>query len=182
MNQSAIEEFKIDFVIKTFVQDTQFEQWLRTFFFLNNELSVEYNFVYQEAFYTKLYGLLTEGIDFGNKLLDKLQKQSNHKKSNWYFKLIDGLNNIKSELSQTEFEYIEYRRHIACHIFQNSYEYIQENLQIKKVRKGEKLRDIQVRIKTLILKHGSDKNIDHFLNRKLQYRITELYRNLLNTT
>lgn len=182
MNRLASEEFKIDFVIKTFVQETQFEQWIKTFFLLNNELSEEYNFIYQDAFYTKLYELFTEGIVYGNKLLEKSQNPGHHKTTNWYFKLIEGLNNIKSELSDTEFEYIEYRRHRACHIFQNSFEHIQENLRIKKERKGKKVQDIQARIQILILKHGSDKNIDHFLNKKLQPIITELYRHLQNTT
>ena len=93
-------------------------------------------------------------------------------------KLVEEFNNIKNELSDTEFEYIEYRRHNACHIFQNSYEHIQENLRIKKERNGKKLQDIQKGIQALILKHGSDKDIDDFINAKLQTKLTGLYNQL----
>ena len=62
MNKFPVDEFKRDYIIKTFVQETQFEQWLKLFFFLNNELSEKYNFVYQDAFYTKLYELLQKDL------------------------------------------------------------------------------------------------------------------------
>jgi hypothetical protein len=141
-------------------------------------LSEKYNFVYQDAFYTKLYELFTEGLVYANKVLNALKKGNNDSKLNWYLKLVEGLNNIKNELSDTEFEYVEYRRHNACHIFQNSYEHIQENLRIKKERNGKKLQDIQERIQSLILKHGSDRDIDDFINTKLQTKLMGLYNKL----
>ncbi|HVX92532.1 MAG TPA: hypothetical protein VHA74_00265 [Candidatus Dojkabacteria bacterium] len=178
MDKLAVEEFKRDFIIKTFVQETQFEQWLKLFFFLNNELSEKYDFIYQDAFYTKFYELFTEGFVYANKVLDALQDGDNEDKRNWYIKLIDGLKNIKSELTDIEFEYIEYKRHNACHIFQNSYEHIQENLRIKKERNGKKLQDIKKGLQELILKHGSDKNIDYHINKKLQEKLKLLYKQL----
>lgn len=178
MENFPIEEFKRDFIIKTFVQETQFEQWLRSFFFLNNELSEKYDFIYQEAFYTKFYELFTEGLVFANKTLDKLKLGDNDNKRNLYFNLIDGLTKIRADLTESEFEYIQYRRHNSCHIFQNSYEYIQDNLRIKKERNGRKLQDIQKDLQSLILEHGSDKNIDLYLNEKLQGKLTDLYQHL----
>lgn len=180
MENLPIEEFKRDFIIKTLVQETQFEQWLRLFFFLNNELSEKYDFIYQDAFYTKFYELFTEGFVFANKILDTLKLGDNDDKRNWYFNLIEGLTQIRTDLTDAEFEYIQYRRHNFCHIFQNSYEYIQDNLRIKKERNGRKLQDIQKDLQDLLLKHGSDKNIDFYLNKKLQGKLTTLYQQLTN--
>jgi hypothetical protein len=178
MDKFPVEEFKRDFIIKTFVQQTQFEQWLKSFFYLNTELSKEYDFIYQDEFYTKFYELFTEGLVFANKILDALQTGRNTDKRDWYLELISGLNKIKTELTDSEFEYIQYRRHSSCHIFQNSYELIQDNLKIKKERNGGQLQEIQKDIQGLILTHGSDKNIDHHINGKLQNKIVDLYKKL----
>ena len=178
MDNLAIEEFKRDFIIKTLVQQKQFEQWLKSFFFLNNELNNKYDFIYQDAFYTKFYELFTEGLVFANKVLYALQRGDNDNNRNWYLKLIDGLNNIKKELTDEEFEYIQYRRHSACHIFQNSYELIQDNLRIKKERNGRDLQNVQKDLKGLILKYGSDKKIDTHINKKVQKNLTALYQQL----
>ncbi|TRX33269.1 hypothetical protein [Flavobacterium restrictum] len=175
MDETAKEDFKQDFIKKTIVQQAQFEQWLKYFFFLNNELSEKWNFVYQDVFYTKFYELLTEGLIYANKVLESLQKGQNSNKLDWYSKLIEELNNIKSEFTEEEFDYIEYRRHNSCHIFQNKYEHIQENLQIRTERNGRKLQDINISLKKLISKHGSDKDIDVYINSKLQNKLTELY-------
>ena len=178
MDKFPVEEFKRDFIIKTLVQQTQFEQWLKSFFYLNNELIKEYDFIYQDEFYTKFYELFTEGLAFANKVLDALKTGSNVDKLNWYIKLIEGLNKIRAELTDPEFEYIQYRRHSSCHIFQNSYELIQDNLRIKKERNGRQLQDIQKDLQGLILKYGSDRNIDLHINEKLQNTLTNLYKQL----
>ncbi len=178
MDKFPIEEFKRDFIFKTLVQQTQFEQWLKSFFFLNNELTERYDFIYQDEFYTKFFELFTEGLSFANKVLDALQQGNNDLKRNWYLNLINGLNAIRTELTDSEFEYIQYRRHTSCHIFQNSYEFIQDNLRIKKERNGRLLQDIKKDLQSLILKHGSDENIDFYLNEKLQGKLTALYHQL----
>jgi hypothetical protein len=115
---------------------------------------------------------------FANKILDALQNGENDTKRNWYVNLIDGLNSIKSDLTDQEFEYVQYRRHHACHIFQNSYEYIQDNLRIKKERNGRELQEIQKGLQELILKHGSDKSIDYHINEKVQKKLAALYKQL----
>jgi len=178
MDKFPVEEFKRDFIIKTLVQQIQFEQWLKSFFFLNIELSKKYDFIYQDEFYTKFYELFTEGLAFANKILTALQTGGNEDKLNWYLKLIEGLNKIRTELTDPEFEYIQYRRHSSCHIFQNSYEFIQDNLRIKKERNGRHLQDIQKDLQGLILKYGGEKNIDHHINEKLQKKLTDLCKQL----
>ncbi len=176
MDNFPIEEFKRDFIIKTLVQEKQFEQWVRILFFLNNELTNKYDFIYQDAFYTKLYELFNEGSVFINKILNSLNFGDNDEKRNLYSNLIDSLTQIRADLTEAEFEYIQYRRHNSCHIFQNSYEYIQDNLRIKKERSGRKLQDIQKDLQDLISKHGSDENIDFYLNKKLQGKLSALYQ------
>jgi hypothetical protein len=178
MENFPFEEYKNDFIIKTIVQEKQYEQWLKAFFFLNNELTNEYDFVYQDAFYVKFYELFTEGLIYANRILTSLKKGNNSEKLNWYLKFVDGLNSLRAELSDSEFLYIEYRRHSASHIFQNSYEHIQENLRIKKERNGKKLEEIKTEIENLILKYGSDKNVDKHINSKLQLKISELHKQL----
>jgi hypothetical protein len=178
MDNFPFEEYKTDFIIKTVVQEKQYEQWLKAFFYLNNELSNKYDFVYQDAFYVKFYELFTEGFTYANRILTALKKGNNAEKLNWYLKFVDGLTSIRAELSDAEFLYIEYRRHSASHIFQNSYEHIQENLRIKKERNGKKLEEIKTEIESLIIKYGSDKNVDEHINSKLQRRITELHKQL----
>jgi hypothetical protein len=178
MDEAGIEEFKRDFIIKTQVQEVQFEQWLTIFFYLNNELILKYDFIHQEMFYIKLSELMTEGHEFAAKILKYLENGINIEKHNWYLKLFEGLNKIRAMLSNSEFEYIQYRRHNSCHIHQNSFEHIQENLKIKKNRNGKDLSEINNELKSIILKHGSDKNFDFYFNEKFQLIISDLYKNL----
>lgn len=178
MDKFPIGEFKRDFIIKTLVQEKQFEQWLKSFFFLSHELIEKYDFIYQDEFYTKFYELFTQGLVFANKVLDAIQIGDNDEKRNWYLMLINGLNEIRAELTDPEFEYIQYRRHGSCHIFQNSYEFIQDNLRIKKERNGRPLQEIKKDLQELIITHGSDKNIDFAINNKIQNKIMELYKRL----
>lgn len=178
MNIFPKEELLKDFKIKTLVQQAQFEQWLTTLFYINNELSQKWDFVYQEMFYVKFYELTTEGLSYAHKVIEHLTNGKNENKLEWYNQLVNGLTNIKSELLEEEYSYIEYRRHNTCHIFQNSYEHIQDNLKIKKTRKDKDLQLINNELKKMLIKHGSDKNIDIYLNVKLQSKLTNLYVNL----
>ncbi|MBN2030766.1 hypothetical protein JW824_11035 [bacterium] len=180
MDDIAIKQFKRDFIIKTLMQQTQFEQWLRFTFYLNAKLQEEYDTIYQDAFYVKVYEVLTKGLNYAIEVHDSLTKGDNVQKMQWYSKLINGLNKIKSDLDESEFLYIEYRRHNASHIFQNSYEHIQDNLRIKKIRKNKDLKEINDRLKSMVNKYGSDRNIDDYLNNKLQPELTKLYENLIN--
>ncbi len=178
MNETAIYQFKRDFIIKTLVQEVQFAQWLRSIFYLNQKLSEEFDLIYQDAFYVKLYTLLEEGLKYATKVREILSKGGNISNTQWYSTLIESLLKIRSSLDESELLYIEYRRHSASHIFQNSYEHIQEDLSIKKIRKERDLAVINNLIEGLIRKHGSDRNIDEYLNNKLHPELTRIYDSL----
>ena len=178
MEDIAITQFRRDFVIKTLVQEKQFEQWLKFTFYLNEKLRKEYDTIYQDVFYVKIYEVLTEGIEYATKVHESLIKGSNVQKTEWYSKLITGLNKVKSSLNDPEILYIEYRRHLASHIFQNQYEHIQDNLRIKKVRKNKDLKEINDQLKSMIAHYGSDREIDDYLNKKIQPILTKIYETL----
>jgi len=178
MNTIAIYQFKQDFIIKTLVQEVQFAQWLRSTFYLNQKLFEEFDLIYQEAFYVKLYTLLEEGLKYATKVREILSKGENISKTQWYTTLIESLLKIRSSLDESELLYIEYRRHSASHIFQNDYEHIQDDLSIKKIRKKRDLAVIKNSTEDLIRKHGSDRKIDEYLNKKLHPELTRLYDNL----
>ncbi|WP_313579248.1 hypothetical protein [Chishuiella sp.] len=179
MNEFPKEEFLTDFLRKKIVQEEQFNQWLRILFYLNNELTKKWDFVYQDMFYIKFYEVMTEGFSYANKVFEDLKKGENQNKLEFYEELIKGLTIMKSELQEDEYNYIEYRRHNICHIFQNGYEYIQDNLKIKKEIKGKDLQKIKNEFEKIIDKYGSDKNFDIFLNKKLQPNLTQLYTKLI---
>lgn len=178
MNRVEWEYHKSDFVLKTLVQQEQFAQWLRHFFLLSVELENEYDTIYQELFYVKFYELLGEGVEYATRVSGVVTNSPNQKKDKWYARLLKGLDEMKSMLAEVEVNYIEYRRHIACHIFQNSYEVIQESLKIKRIRKEKDLDQLRDSFAALILEHGSDKSIDEYLNKKLRPYIAQLYIDL----
>lgn len=179
MENIAIQQFKRDFSIKIFMQEEQFYQWLRFTFHLNHELQKEYNTIYQDAFYVKIFQLLTEGLKYSTEILENLRKNDQiTTKVEWYSKLTEGLNRIKSNLDESEFLYIEYRRHSASHIFQSQYEHIQDNLKIKKERNNKNLKEINNQLRAIILKYGGDRNVDEHINRKLQSELTKIYESL----
>ena len=180
MNDITIKEFKQEYILKTLVQQTQFEQWLKFTFYLNSKLHKEYDTIYQDAFYVKIYEVLTEGLEYANKVYRSLMQGNNVQKTIWYLNLINGLGKIKSDLDESEFLYIEYRRHIASHIFQNQYESIQDNLKIKKFRKNNNLKEINEKLKSMIVKYDSDRKIDDYLNKKLHLELTKIYDSLIS--
>lgn len=174
-----IKQFRGDFIIKTFVQQEQFEQWLKFLFYLNDNLQKEYDAIYQDAFYVKLFETLTTGLKYAQEVHDNIMQVENEKKKLWFNELINGLKTIKDNLDDFEFLYVEYRRHNASHIFQNSYEHIQDDFRIKKVRKNRNLDEINNKLKYLISKYGSDRGVDDYLNKKLQPILTEIYKTLV---
>lgn len=180
MNQSDYHISRHKLIVKTLVQEQLFGQWLRNFFFLNKKLYEEYDTIYQKTYYTKLYGLLTEGLEYAKKALSYLQGGENIEKLNWYQMLVDGLQGIKSDLSEIEFQFIEYKRHSACHIFQEQYEsQLTRKGKVKQFRKNKHLNIVNAELSSIILKHGSDKKFDLYLIEKLYFKTTELYNKLL---
>jgi len=178
----ATKQFKRDFIIKTLVNQEQFGQWLKFLFYLNDSLQKEYDTIYQDAFYVKLYETLTTGLKYAQGVHDSLIKGENAEKTLWFNELINGLKAIKESIDDSEFLYIEYRRHNASHIFQTQYEHIQDDYRIKKIRNNRDLVEINNKLKYLLLKHGSDRNTDDYLNKKLQPFLTTIYKRLTELT
>jgi len=152
---------------------------MRTFFYLTYKLYEVFDPTLQDMHYIKLYGTLTEGLEYAKIVLQHLENGKNLNKKNWYIKCIDGLTILKSQLTKRELIYIEYRRHNICHMFQNQYERIQENYKIKYQRKGIDLTEIDSLLKSLLLEFGSDRNIDEHLKNKMKLTITSLYDELI---
>jgi hypothetical protein len=176
VNQGFLDEF----AMKTIVQNEQFNQWLKYFFYLNNELSEQHNIFYQELFYVRLHGFFTECFEYADKKLSKLKEYSNNVKlETFYSILVSGITNLKSSLSEDELTYIEYKRNSVCHIFQNGYEIIQDNLTIKKQRNGLDIETLRSKLQNFILLHGNESNIDKYLNNKIQPKLTSIYNDLV---
>lgn len=131
-----MQDFNTELTIKIKVQQIQFEQWIRSFFRLTYKLYDGFDAELQDLHYIKLYGILTEGLEYAEMVLQHLENGKNLNKKEWYTKCVSGITILKSQLTERELMYIEYRRHNICHIFQNQYERIQENYKIKHQRKG----------------------------------------------
>lgn len=180
MDKVRFQKFKRDYGLKTLVQEAQFEQWLKFFFYLNQKLHEEYDTIYQMSFYIKLYEVLTEGLQYAKKVFQNVSPEINPDKANWYKNLIGGLLEIRLTFSDDEFEFIEYKRHSASHIFQDKYEVdIKKNGTLKtNYKNGETLDEVTLRFQKLIMKHGSDKDFDVYVTDKLYPIIFRLYNNL----
>jgi hypothetical protein len=179
MDRATFEQFKRDYGLKVLVQESQFTQWLQFFFYLSQELHKEYDSIYQDAFYVKLYELLTEGVAYAEDVKSNVTPGINDEKIKWYKTLIAGLTNLRSLFSDEEFEFIQYKRHSASHIFQDKYEIgIKKNGSLKTHYKDESLADISLRFQTILLTHGSDKNFDLYVTRKLYPVLSKLYTEL----
>ncbi|MEJ7676701.1 MAG: hypothetical protein WKG06_02245 [Segetibacter sp.] len=83
-----------------------------------DQYSKEYDSIYQQSFYVKLYKLLTEGLDYAKLVSENLLPEVNPQKLSWYKCLIEMLLIIRTEVFDDEFEFIEYKRHSSSHIFQ----------------------------------------------------------------
>jgi len=182
MSKLGYQRFKFDFFIKTFVQEKQFEQWLRRFFYLNHELNIKYDSIYQDSFYVIFYELVTEGLDYAIRIMNFLDKGNNSEKIQWYAELVNGLSDLKLTFSKKEFEFIRYKRHNASHIFQNFYENnVFENGKIKSDKELNHILQIdkyKSDFRNLLSKHGCDRNFDIYMHRKLYAKIVEMYKKL----
>lgn len=178
MGNIAIQQFKRDLLIKTLQQEFQFESWNRDLFYINSKLQKEYDYVYQNTFYVRLYEILTVGIEYAREVYSYLEKSDNEEKKSFFVNYIEGFNSIKESFDKSEYLYIEYRRHLTSHIFQNQYEHIQNDFKIKKKRNNDYLFEINKRLMDLIGKYGSDRCIDDYLNYKIQPLLNVLYLKL----
>ncbi len=179
MNSIEAEKLKQDYIVRAFMQEEQFGQWLRKLFYLNNELNKEYNSMYQGMFYIVFYELLTIGFDYANKVASYLTDSQNTEKIEFYNELIKKIIDFKSSFSDKEIQFIEYKRHNATHLFQNHYEnIILDNGKIQTVRKKKQIDVINAELQSILKEHKTDKNFDIYMTKKLYPKILELYNRL----
>jgi len=75
-------------------------------------------------------------------------------------------------------DYIEYKRHNACHIFQNHYEQIQEKGKIIRLRKKKDLVQIDNDFQSILEKYICDAGFDAYITTTLYPILNDLYRDL----
>jgi len=156
----------------------QFESWLKQLFYLNDALQKEYDSIYQESFYVRLYELFHEGLDYANRALKIYEEISQTGKAKWYRTFIAGIENVKSSFTEDEHDYIELRRHNASHIFTKQYYRIQDNYKQKKERKGKDLLLLQSKLYVIMEKHKTFRGFDLYLNSKMFPILNELHQKL----
>ena len=179
MNEIKYKKLKFDHILQTLANEELFAQWLRKFFYINNELNKEYNSIYQNSFYIVFYELSTVGLEYSKSLLEHIKNSQNFEKKEFYKELINGLISLKSLFSESEFEFIEYKRHSASHIFQNHYENrISNKGKILTKRKEKLIDELNSEFKEILLKYGFDRGFDKYMTSKLYPKITELYNGL----
>ncbi|MBC7000907.1 hypothetical protein [Cytophaga sp. FL35] len=179
MSDIEYDKLKFDHILQTLANEELFGQWLRKFFYLNSELNKEYDSVYQSSFYVVFYELVTVGLEYSKKVFGHIQNSENLEKRDFYSELINGLENLKSLFSESEFEFIEYKRHSSSHIFQNHYEKrITNKGKIITKRKGKLIDELNKEFGETLLKYGFDRGFDEYMIRKLYPKISELYSGL----
>jgi hypothetical protein len=180
MDRNQYNKLKYEHCLQTLANQELFGQWLQRFFYLNQELQNEFDSIYQSSFYVSYYELVTVGLDFSKNVLNHLKQNENLEKQEFYNEIIRGLSDLKSTFSESEFEFIEYKRHSSSHIFQSHYEYkITDNLKIQSKRKGKPIEDINKKFYEILLKYGFDAGFDEYMRNKLYPKITELQSNLI---
>lgn len=179
MNKKEIENLKFDTILQTLANEELFAQWLRYFFYLNSNLHKEHDTIYQNTFYVVFYELIIVGLPFSESVLEHLENSENLEKKDFYKELIQGLKKLKSEFSESEFEFIEYKRHSASHIFQNGYDKKLLNNGTIKTKRGKKLLDVlDYEFGKILIEHGLDRGFDEYMKSKLYPKITELHQEL----
>lgn len=179
MDKKLYDKLIFECVLNTQVNEELFAQWLRRFFYLNQALYKEFDSIYQGSFYIVYYELSTEGITFSKSVLKHIENGENYQKIEFYRELIKGLEDLKSEFSESEFEFIEYKRHSFSHIFQDSYEVrFSDKGKILTNRKGKLIDELSSSFREILMKHGFDRGFDEYFRQKLYAKTSELYNKL----
>lgn len=149
-----IEEFKIEYIQKAFIQEKQFYQWMMSVFKLNIELNEEFSYNSSDLFVVKFVQFINEGENYCKYIMPILTRSDNNK-IHFFQRILDFILSVKSKFPIEELDYLEYRRHNICHIFQNGYEVIQSDLKIKSKLKNRSLEEINNNIINLL---GTEEN------------------------
>lgn len=172
--QMKSQDFKIEYIQKTFIQEQQFYQWLQILFKLNMELNKNYNHNSADLFVVKVVQFLNEGKNYCEIIIPTLIK-SNNKKSYFFQHILDFIEQFKVDISEAELDFLEYKRHNICHIFQNGYEPIQNNLKIKTHLKNRTLKEIEKNLISIISSEKDEFTVQEKLFKRY-YNIIEKLR------
>ncbi|MBO2545706.1 hypothetical protein J0871_14885 [Salegentibacter sp. BDJ18] len=148
------EDLKYEYIKKRIIQEQQFFQWLQVLFRLNIEINQGYNHNSADLFVVKLYQLLTEGKTYCEDVISRLPS-SEIEKIHFFEHILKFIGQFETDISIAELDFLEYKRHNICHIFQNGYEQVQADLRIKKHLKNRELSEIDKNLNSII---GSEEN------------------------
>lgn len=177
MSKTISGEHLKDFLLKTFVQQDQYTHWLSALMRLSEELNKEYNRYYQQLYYVKLYQLMDEGLAYSKSVVESIKDESSYK-SIWHSAIINSILSIKKMLPEEELDFIEYKRHNVCHIFQNGYEVVQNDGRIKQKKGDKNIKELGASLHRVLLKYGDDKGFDEYLTKKLYPILKELFERI----
>ncbi|WP_400071958.1 hypothetical protein [Zobellia russellii] len=172
------EEFKYQYVKKGIVQELQFLQWLHSLFILNVEINKEYNHNSAELFIVKLVQFLKEGDEYCQNIIPKIPT-SDIFKIQLFQRILKFIEDFKENIPLAEFDFLEYKRHTICHIFQNGYEPVQRNLKVKTLLKNRELSEIDNNLKDIISSEKSEMGVQKKLFKKYYVLIEDLRTDLV---
>ncbi len=191
--KQSLKNIELQITTKLLSEQEQFYDWMRKIWGVSNELEQEYNLYYQILYTTLLVEFITEGERYILHNIMTLEKVDNKPLLDWSCRVRDGIQEIKSQYTDEEFIYLEYRRHNSCHIFTKGYESIQDNGKIKKVRQvctrqGDKkeirLEDFDMITYDVLTKYGGaavgDKNFDIIKHQLVAPVLNRLFNDLNN--
>jgi len=172
MNQINIRQ---EIILKIVGHNYLFEQWIIKVFYLNNSLHNEYDSFYQNQYYISIYNLFNEGWAHVKRVILSVRDSKNIYIIQYYNKIDECINRLRLIFKDDEYYYLEYRRHGACHIFQDSYEMIQDNGKIKTQRNNMSLPELTQNLQAVIKRYNGDKGFDLYLNITFYPILVELY-------
>lgn len=175
---TSIQSFRTEATLKILVQQEQFFDWLRRFFYISESLHKEFDLVYQQMYYVMLNQLLAEGIPYTQNAVIHLKSSDNTYSKEWFETLLACLLKIKTIFPDDELEYIRYKRHNVCHIFQNHYEQIQDSGKIVDKKEGKDLDQLHKEFQQILIKYNWDAGFDKYLTSTLYPILTNLHSEL----
>ena len=173
------EDFKFEYIKKSIVQEQQFYQWLQVLFRLNSEINQEYNHNSADLFVVKLVQLLSEGKNYCEIVIPKLLASDNNK-IHFFQHILKFIEQFKVDISVAELDFLEYKRHNICHIFQNGYEPLQDNLKVKTELKNRPLSEIEKNLDSIISSEKNEFEVQKNLFKKYYILIEKLRTDLIS--
>lgn len=171
-------EIRKEIIFKILVQREQLIEWIQRLLYLNESLHKEYDSFYQLLYYINLQELLTEGLTYIQDKVNLLNQNTANGNYKWISILMKALIEIKSLFPENELDFIEYKRHNACHIFQNKYESIQNNGKIKTERNSKNIKIMQNEFQNILIKYKGDREFDIYLTSTLYPVLSNLHNTL----